>query len=100
MASMLTIETHPLAAVEHNGMRLTAFARAWQLRLPAEVPFIRGGLVWNRPVSVLVTEPDGHETVLPITDPTRIIVWTLAGLSAALALAFIVFGLKPGRRKS
>lgn len=36
------------------------------------VPGLPGGLIWNRPVSVIVTTADGQEQVLPIRDITRI----------------------------
>jgi hypothetical protein len=32
---------------------------------------LRGGLVWNRPIAVMVIGDDGTERVLPIRDVTR-----------------------------
>jgi hypothetical protein len=32
---------------------------------------LRGGLVWNRPIAVMIIEEDGTECVLPIRDTTR-----------------------------
>jgi hypothetical protein len=37
-----------------------------------QIPGLAGGLIWNRPVSVVVTAPNGQEQVLPIRDITRI----------------------------
>lgn len=36
-----------------------------------QIPGWRGGVIWNRPISVLVQTSDGGEEVLPIRDVTR-----------------------------
>jgi hypothetical protein len=65
----------------HN-MRLLPFAQSVSFRLPV----FNLGLVWNRPVSVLVTDADGREQVLVVHDPTRQIVWTLYAATGVLAV--------------
>jgi hypothetical protein len=60
------------------GVKITPFAKIFRIRIPG----IKGGLIWNRPASVLV-ETDGEERVLTIPDPTRTAQWVLF-LSALL----------------
>ena len=50
-----------------------------QVRLRSQVvqlrfPFIHGGLIWNRPVAVLVRTADGQDQILPVPDVTRTVV--------------------------
>ena len=49
------------------------------------VRFPFGGFVWNRPTAVLVTENNQTQTI-PITDPTRLALWTLTGMSVLISL--------------
>jgi hypothetical protein len=58
---------------------ITPQSQAWVVRLPF------GGLVWNRATAVLVTE-NNQTTTIPITDPTRLALWTLAGLVVMVTL--------------
>lgn len=88
MSRLFVSETVPRPEVEFNGMRLTAFTRTWRLRLPLPFPFIRQSADWSRPASLLVTTPDGQETVLPIPDPTRNLVWML--LAAGLLIGVVI----------
>jgi hypothetical protein len=71
------------AGIEHQGRVLVPVARSFLLRPRGG----RGGLVWNRPVAVLVEDPSGKRR-LSIADPTRRIQWTL--LAAGLAVAWFV----------
>jgi hypothetical protein len=57
------------------------------------VRFPFGGFVWNRPTAVLVTE-NNHNYTIPITDPTRLALWTLTGMSVIGSL-----WVWPGRRR-
>ena len=45
-----------------------------------------GGLIWNRPVSVLVQEGNGEEHVLSVPDVTRRSIWALWGGSLFMVL--------------
>jgi hypothetical protein len=49
-------------------------------------PVIRGGLIWNRPASVVVRSLNGQETSLPIVDVTRIALVALTGLGLATGI--------------
>jgi hypothetical protein len=71
-----------------------------QVRVRSQVlqlrfPFIHGGLIWNRPVAVLVRMANGQDQILPIPDVTRTAV--LALLVFSLAGTFL---LRLFRRKS
>jgi hypothetical protein len=59
-----------------------------QVRLRSQVlqlrfPFIPGGLIWNRPVAVLVRTADGQDQILSVPDVTRTVVLTLLVFSIA-----------------
>lgn len=82
MPGLISVETTPGQPVTAHGWRLIPFATKWTFYLPV----FNLGLVWNRPVSVLVTGADGSEQVLPVRDPTRQIIWALWGASAVLAI--------------
>jgi hypothetical protein len=68
------------------GRRITLLSKALVIRLPG----FNGGLIWNRPASVLVTSEDGQEQSLPVVDVTRMAIWNMLGASMAF---FLVIGL-------
>lgn len=92
MPEWLQIETRAGRTLENHGWRFTPFAQSLRIRWP----FLGGGLIWNRPVSVLAVAPDGQESILPVTDITRQIIWTIYGLALLVAL---VAGLESLRLK-
>jgi len=74
--SLIRIETHTSQPIRVKDTELRVRSQVVQLRFPVAI----GGLIWNRPVAVLVRRRDGQEQMVPILDLTRIIVFTLAGL--------------------
>ena len=76
---LLRIETltGPLVRVKDTQLRVRS--QVVQLRLPSA----SGGLIWNRPVAVLMRTPDGQDRILPILDVTRTAVLALVGLCLA-----------------
>lgn len=64
---LIRFETHAGVPVKTGETRLIPFTKA----LVIQIPGLPGGLVWNRPVSVLEISPDGQERLLPIEDKTR-----------------------------
>jgi len=59
--------------------------KSTQVRLRSQVihfraPIANGGLLWNRPVEVIVHTSDGEEQILAIPDLTRIAVLALVGI--------------------
>lgn len=67
MQSRLQLETHPGKPIKIGKTRIVPYAQSLRLISPQN----SGGFIWNRPVSVLVTDADGAETIIPIPDITR-----------------------------
>lgn len=74
--------------VEIGNLTLYPVARSYRINMPA----VRGGLIWNRPMAVIVEEQDGARQVLPIVDQTRQLQITIliAGIIGTL-LTWILF---------
>ena len=85
-SSLLRIETLTGQPVILNGAQLRVRSQVVQIRLP----ITSGGLIWNRPVAVLVQTPDGREQALPVPDVTRTAVLALAGLGLLSALLLML----------
>jgi len=79
-----TIETTPGETIQAGRSKITPFSQAVKLILPGS----KGGLIWNRPVSVLVQGTDGSEQVLPVVDVTRIAQLALLGIGLAGGILF------------
>jgi len=75
--SPLRIETRNGRPLRVKGAQVHVRSQVVQLRLADA----HGGLIWNRPVSVVVRRPDGQEQILPILDVTRSAVLALLVLS-------------------
>jgi hypothetical protein len=87
MPGKFSIETHSGAPYQTDWATVTPFSQSVLFRIPG----FRGGFVWNRPVSVLVRQADGQESILPVADITRRVQIGLAGmLLFTLMLAGIV----------
>jgi hypothetical protein len=80
----LAIETLPGKSIQTGSNKITPFSQVVKLMLPGS----RGGLIWNRPVSVLVQGDDGSEYVLPVVDATRMAQLTLLGFGLAVGILF------------
>ncbi len=92
--SFLQIETLAGEPIQSAWRRLTLFSQVVQLRLPG----LHGGLIWNRPHSLLVQAADGSESVVRIPDPTRQAQLTFLGIAAGAALLFGIYSALSGRR--
>jgi hypothetical protein len=75
--------------IEAHGRVLFPIARSLRVRLPGG----DAGLVWSRPVGVLVAEAGSYRHVR-VRDRTREIQWLLLGAGLAIAL-----GIRLGRRR-
>ncbi len=64
---LLDYETKAGAPIQAGDVKLIPLAKSVKIAPPG----MSGGLVWNRPAAVIVQQPDGQETVLPIQDVTR-----------------------------
>lgn len=77
------IRTNVGKAININGSTVVPIARSVHIRLP----LVSGGLIWNRPIAVLVRHSDGTEYTLPIHDVTRrlqVLVLSIGMLGALL----------------
>lgn len=73
LTPLIQIETLTGEPVKIQDTQLRVRSQVFQLRFP----LISGGLIWNRPVAVLVRTADGQDQILPVRDLTRTIVITL-----------------------
>lgn len=67
MQSRLQVETKPGKPITIGKTRIVPYSKTLRVTFPQN----NGGLIWNRPVSVLVTDAEGEETVIPVPDITR-----------------------------
>jgi hypothetical protein len=77
-----------------RGRVLFPIARSLRVILPSG----RAGVVWSRPVGVLVEEAGSYRHVR-VRDRTRYIQWGILGAGLAIALAMRVVGRRPARRE-
>lgn len=73
---------------------LLPFGKVLRIQLPG----LPGGLIWNRPISVLATTPDGQEQVIRIVDVTRLA--QLAVFGAALLGSLLIWLLARNREQN
>ena len=88
--SLLRIETLTGQPVKVKDTELRVRSQVLQLRLPVA----SGGLIWNRPVAVVVRTPDGQDQILPIRDVTRTVVLLLMGLCFASTFMLMLYRRK------
>ena len=67
MSSRLEFETRAGKPIVIGKNRIIPFYQSVGVNMPQ----INGGVVWNRPVSVLAVNADGEESVIPVIDVTR-----------------------------
>ena len=80
------IENKAARAVKYGSRKVIPFAQVIRLNVPGTK---NAGVIWNRPVSILVREEDGQEHVIPILDITRQVQIFLIGLG--LFGAFLIW---------
>lgn len=88
--SLLRIETLTGGPVKVQDSQVRVRSQVLQLRFP----FIHGGLIWNRPVAVLVRTADGQDHILPVLDVTRTAVLMLLAFSLAGTFLLTLFRRK------
>jgi hypothetical protein len=74
---LIQVENRAGSIIQAGENRIMPVSQAIRLQIPG----LPGGLIWNRPVSVVVTAPDGQEQVLPIRDITRLAQLTILGMA-------------------
>src|SRR5262247_3533826 len=85
--SFLRVESLTGQPIKINNTELRVCSQVIRLQMPV----INGGLIWNRPVAVLVRTSDGQEQILSIPDWTRIAILMLAGLSFTSMSVLLLF---------
>jgi hypothetical protein len=85
LENFIHVENMAGRSIQAGENQIMPVSQAVRLHLPG----LPGGLVWNRPVSVVVTTPDGQEQVLPIRDLTRIVQLLIFG--AAIVGSFMFY---------
>ena len=89
-SSLLRVETLTGQSIRVKNAELRVRSQIVQIRFPVVI----GGLIWNRPVAVLVRRRDGEEQMLPILDLARIVVFTLIGLCFGCMFLLILLRYK------
>ena len=89
--SLLRIETLTSPPITIQDTQVHLRSQLVRLRLPT----VHGGVIWNRPVAVVVRTSDGEEKTVSIPDVTRLAMLTLAGLY--LTGMFVLISLKRKR---
>jgi hypothetical protein len=82
---LLRIQTLTGRPVKVADMQVYVRSQALQVRLPAG----NGGILWHRPLSVVIRTPDGQEQILSVPDVTRTTVLTLLALSLMSAFLWL-----------
>jgi hypothetical protein len=85
--SLIRFETLTGQPVKIKDTQLRVRSQVLQLRFP----LISGGLIWNRPVAVLVRTADGQDQILPVRDLTRTAMLTLLLVGLAGMFLFRLF---------
>lgn len=73
---------------QHIGdYEITPQTNVFLVRLPRR----HGGFIWNRPRAVIVRTVDGEESILPVQDVTRNIIWAMlaGGLVGAILIGMM-----------
>jgi hypothetical protein len=78
----ISVETLPGETIQAGTNKITPVSQSIKL-IP---PGAKGGLIWNRPLSVLVEGADGSERVLPVIDVTRIAQLVLLAMGLAIGM--------------
>lgn len=84
LENIFTIENRAGKTIQAGENWIMPISQAIRLQIPG----LPGGLIWNRPVSVVVTTPSGQEQILPIRDITRIAQLSFIGMAILGVLLF------------
>lgn len=93
MRPHLRVENKAGIPVNTAGTRLIPFSQSVQIDFPG----FPGGVVWNRPTSILAVSPTGDEQVIRVVDVTRRI--QIAILAGGLLGGLVLWILTHASRK-
>lgn len=82
LGKFFQVETRAGEPIPAGDTTIVPLAKSYQFRLPGKV----GGVIWNRPASVVVQTALGQEYILPIRDVTRQAQFALLGGSLLAGL--------------
>jgi len=89
--AILQTDTKTGEAIKVGDFQLTPLTRV----LKVQGRYHHFGFVWNRPKAILVRKPDGQEQIMPVTDFSRIAIWSiLAGGLLGTILVSLLFWKK------
>jgi hypothetical protein len=85
---ILVQQTSAGEPVKAGDVKIYPVARSYRVNFPAA----HGGIVWNRPLSVIVEDSQGNRQIIPIQDRTRQLqIGILAAGFIATMLTWFVF---------
>jgi hypothetical protein len=93
MTELIRTETKTGETINAGDVKITPFSKSTSILSKGK----NIGLIWNRPDSILVQQPDGSEQVIPVIDVTRQILWAIMGLSALVIMLLAVFTFKKSK---
>ena len=92
MSNFVQTETLAGEPYKFGDTKITPYSKSLKLLVPGFL----GGLIWNRPDSILVQKPDGSEQIIPVIDVTRQVIWAIFG--ASLLSVILMFSLSNKKR--
>lgn len=88
LKKILVQQTSAGEPVVVNDMTVYPVARSYRVNMPGA----RGGIVWNRPLAVIVEDSDGTRQILPVIDRTRQLQIAILGAGfIATLLTWLIF---------
>jgi hypothetical protein len=89
MGRLIHRETQAGMPITHRGLIITPFVET----IRVQPPRYRGVVLWQRPTSIVVREPNGETSVLQVEDVTRNTLIRLFAFSLAVFTGFLTFAL-------
>ena len=83
--SIVQFKTQSGKPIQVGNRTITVRSRALQVKFPGR----SGGIIWNRPTSVLVQTTDGRERTLLVRDTTRTVQMLVLGLVGLLSILML-----------
>lgn len=90
LSNWITYRRRQGEPIQAGDWTLVPVARAFIVQIPG----LRGGLVFNRPSAVIVSQPGSPDRVLPVIDVTRL---TILGIGMLALLAAILARILIGK---
>ena len=95
MPEFIQSETTPGETIKAGDVEITPFAKSLIIKIPG----FAGGLIWNRPHSIMVQSADGDEQIYPVVDVTRQVLWLLTGIGIVGILSVLIFSKRKQNKR-